>query len=153
MLSFGTEHIQWLLEILLLGREKLLFMRENQGLHSWVAYAMKTWQVCKGILATSLMFRAGIFIACNDRSRGSNRGLLDLQASMGCPCSIGEQKWKTMKNKLVIVSLFGRLSPSPPFSNSSYTLLRSCLNLSSLPVLGVLNLFFLHIWVISQSNG
>lgn len=73
MLSFGTEHIQWLLKILLLGREKLLFMGENQGLNSWVTHAMKTWEVYRGILATSLMFRAGIFRGCDDRSRGSNR--------------------------------------------------------------------------------
>lgn len=48
-------------------------MTKNSGLNSWMAHAVKISQVYRGILATSLMFRAGIFIVCGDRSKRTNR--------------------------------------------------------------------------------
>lgn len=151
MLSFGIKyesstHSGTSKVFLLPWREKLLFMRKNQGLISWVAHAMETQQVSRGILATSLVFKACIFIACDDRSQGNN-GLLGLQTSMGYPCSIGKQKWRTMESDLVLVSLFGKLTSLHPTAHSQSTLSQSLIS----PSPGLLaSLFSSHLT--NQSN-
>lgn len=92
-------------------------IHEHQGLNSQVVHAVGAWQGDGDTPAVCLMLRAGTFVARDGESREGNRS-----AGTRCLCRAGEQKWKTMKSALVIVSLFVRLSPPQPFASPFHTL-------------------------------